>query len=180
MLRKYNIICADPPWLYDDRKGCNPKLGGFKYPPMPLSEIMALPVSKICADDCALALWATMPKLPEALKVIDAWGFKYITCLFNWVKLNPKGAGIYSGLGHWVNGNAELCLFGKKGRPKRMAKNVKQIQMWPRGRHSAKPPQIMGEIVRLFGDLPRIELFARKKTPGWDVWGNEVESDITF
>jgi len=177
-MKKYQIIYCDPPWLYNDRKGCNPKLGGFKYPPMADEAICSLPVGKIVDEHCALALWSTMPKLPEAIKVIDAWGFKYITCLFNWVKLNPKGSGIYSGLGHWVNGNAELCLFGKKGRPKRMVKNVKQIQMYPRGRHSAKPPQIRDEIVRLFGDVPRIELFAREKTPGWDVWGDEVISDI--
>jgi hypothetical protein len=79
---------------------------------------------------------------------------------------------------HWTNGNAELCLFAKRGRPKRICKSVKQIQIWPRGRHSAKPPQIRDEIIRLVGDLPRIELFARTKTPGWDVFGNEVKSDI--
>ncbi|KKN12022.1 hypothetical protein LCGC14_1020700, partial [marine sediment metagenome] len=178
MMKKYQIIYADPPWLYNDRKGCDPKMGGFRYPPMSDSEICALPIADIADKDCALALWATMPKLVEALRVIDAWGFKYITCLFDWVKLNPSGNGIYSGLGHWVNGNAELVLFGKKGHPKRLVKNVKQIQMWPRGRHSAKPPQIRNEIVRLFGDIPRIELFARQKTEGWDVWGNEVESDV--
>lgn len=185
--KRYQIIYADPPWLYNDRKGCNPKLGGFKYLPMSDEKICNLPIQNIAANNCALILWATMPKLPEALQVINAWGFKYITCLFNWVKLNPKGEGIYSGLGHWVNGNAELALFGKKilgknktGKPNRCVKNVKQIQMWPRGKHSTKPPQIREEIVRLFGDLPRIELFAREKTPGWDVWGNEVESDINL
>lgn len=172
--KKYRIIYADPPWLYDNRKDCDPKMGGFKYPPMTTKAICDLPIQEIAAEDCALALWATMPKLPEALQVIESWGFRYITCLFNWIKLNPGGVGIYSGLGHWVNGNAELCLFGKKGTPQRMTKNVKQIQMWPRGSHSSKPPQIRDEIIRLFGDLPRIELFARQKTEGWDVWGNEV------
>jgi len=138
-------------------------------------EICSLPIQNIASNNCALALWATMPKLPEALQVINAWGFKYITCLFNWVKLNPKGEGIYSGLGHWVNGNAELVLFGKIGRPIRMAKNVKQIQMWPRGRHSAKPPEIRNELVRLFGDVLRIELFARGKAPGWDAVGYDID-----
>ena len=176
--KKYQIIYADPPWTYADKKNNDPKMGGITYPTMSLEDIKNLPVQNISHKNCALALWATMPLLKEAIEVIEAWGFKYITCLFNWVKLNPKGIGIYSGLGHWVNGNAELCLFGKKGSPARMVKNVKQIQMWPRTRHSAKPPQIRNEIVRLFGDLPRIELFARERAENWDVWGNEVKSDM--
>ena len=179
-MKRYQIIYADPPWLYANRKDCDPKMGGFKYPPMTQDDICSMPIQSIADDNCSLALWATMPKLQEALDVIRAWGFTYTTCLFNWVKLNPKGVGIYSGMGHWVNGNAELCLFGKKGKPQRSVKNVKQIQMWPRGRHSAKPPQIREEIVRLFGDVPRIELFARDTANGWDVWGNEVESDTTL
>ena len=172
--RKYKIIYADCPWKYADQKANDPKLGGITYPVMELQEIKNLPVQTIADADCALLFWATMPLLKEALGVIEAWGFRYITCAFNWIKLNPKGVGIYSGLGHWVNGNAELCLFAKRGRPVRVEKNVKQIQMWPRGRHSAKPPEIRNEIIRLFGDIPRIELFAREKVEGWDVWGDEV------
>lgn len=181
--KKYQIIYADPPWSYADEKANDPRLGGITYPTMELEHIKSLPVSDISYENCALALWATMPLLKEGIEVIEAWGFRYITCLFNWIKLNPTDtsqrfciteADIYSGLGHWVNGNAELCLFGKKGNPERKTKDVKQVQIWPRAKHSAKPPQIRNEIVRLFGDLPRIELFARQKTEGWDVWGNEV------
>jgi N6-adenosine-specific RNA methylase IME4 len=115
-----------------------------------------------------------MPLLKEAFQVIDAWGFNYITCGFTWVKQNPKNKGIYSGLGHWTNGNAELCLFAKKGQPKRIQKNVKQIILSPRGKHSVKPVEARNRIVQLLGDLPRIELFARHQSVGWDCWGNEV------
>lgn len=86
----------------------------------------------------------------------------------------PNGSGIYSGLGHWTNGNAELCLFAKKGTPHRVAKNVKQIVLAPRSRHSAKPPEVRHRIISLVGDLPRIELFAREYSEGWDCWGDEV------
>src|SRR3972149_2414550 len=172
--KKYQIIYADPPWAYNDPKGNDPAMGGKTYPVMTLDEICSLPISQIADENCALFLWATMPMLQEALQVIKVWGFKYTTCAFTWVKLNPCGEGIYSGLGHWTNGNAELCLFAKKGRPKRICKSVKQIQMWPRGRHSAKPPQIRDEIIKLIGDSPRIELFARERADGWDVWGNEL------
>ena len=170
--KKYQIIYADPPWEYDNSR--DPINGGISYPSLSIKEICNLPVKEITDEDCALVLWATMPKLPEAIQVIDSWGFNYITCLFNWIKLNPNGKGIYSGLGHWTNGNAELVLFGKKGHPKRYAYNIKQIQFAPRGRHSVKPLKIAKELIRLFGDLPRIELFARIQYPGWDAWGNEV------
>jgi site-specific DNA-methyltransferase (adenine-specific) len=172
--KKYNIIYADPPWLYDNAKDNNPAMGGKTYQVMSQEALALLPVQDIAAKDCSLLMWGTMPKLKEALWLGEQWGFRYITCAFTWVKLNPSGNGIYSGLGHWTNGNAELCLLFKQGAPKRYAKNVKQIQMYPRGKHSAKPAEIREEIVRFLGDLPRIELFARTATPGWDVWGNEV------
>lgn len=173
--KKYNIIYADPPWTYADMKGRDPKMGGISYPTMSLDEIKALPVADIADKDCALFMWATMPLLREGLEVIEAWGFKYTTCAFTWVKQNPSGEGIYSGLGHWTNGNAELCLFAKRGAPKRQEKNVKQILMAPRGRHSAKPAETRERITRLIGDLPRIELFARDAAEGWDNWGNELQ-----
>jgi len=175
--RNYQIIYADPAWRYADQKNNDPSMGGITYPTMSIDEICAIPVNEIADKNAALFMWATMPMLQEALQVIKAWGFKYTTCAFTWVKLNPSGNGIYSGLGHWTNGNAELCLFAKKGAPKRLAKNVKQIVMSPRGRHSAKPPEVRDRIVELIGDLPRIELFARQKVEGWDYWGNEVEHD---
>lgn len=172
---KYQIIYADPPWQYDNPKGNDPAMGGVTYPTMTLDQIRNLPVNHICDKNCCLFLWATMPKLPQALEVIDAWGFKHITTAFVWVKTNPQSGGIYSGLGHWTCGNAELVLLGKKGHPKRIAKNIKQIVMAPRSRHSAKPDEVRDRIVRLLGDIPRIELFARERTDGWDAIGNAID-----
>ena len=186
---KYKVIYADPPWPYHNPQDADPARGGKTYATMTLEEIKWLPIQRIAAPDCALFLWATMPKLREAFEVIGAWGFKYITCAFTWVKLNPTGKllrggkqgkdvllrkGIYSGMGFWTNGNAELCLFAKQGHPKRVARNVKQIVLAPRGRHSAKPPEVRDRIVRLMGDVKRIELFARERAEGWDCWGLEV------
>lgn len=192
MGKKYQIIYADPPWEYKQfskNKGISPKFGSVlsQYQTMSVEEICALPIQDIADDSCVLFLWATMPNLDRAFEVIKAWGFIYKTCAYCWVKLNPSGQGIYSGMGHWTNGNAELCLLAtKKEYPRRIVKNSKQIQMFPRGKHSQKPSQIRTEIVRFIGDLPRIELFARKPDTlfedpswkGWDVWGDEVESDI--
>lgn len=173
--KKYNIIYADPPWCYSNNKNNDPTMGGKTYPVMSLDDIKNLPIKNITAKDCALFLWVTMPKLIEGLEVIKAWGFSYRTCAFTWVKQNPKGSGIYSGMGHWTNGNAELCLFSKKGSPKRQAKNIKQIILSHRARHSEKPAEIRDRIIALMGDLPRIELFARVQTTGWDCMGNDID-----
>ena len=174
----YKIIYADPPWNYRNNKNNDPKCGGVTYPQMSLDAIKSLKVKEIADKDSILFLWVTMPKLDEVMEVIKAWGFKFKTCAFCWVKQNPKGDGIYSGLGHWTNGNAELCLLATKGHPKRVSKCVKQIVLSHRGRHSAKPAEVRDRIVELVGDLPRVELFARERVDGWDAWGNEVKSDI--
>lgn len=173
--RKFGIIYADVPWQYDNPMSHNSAMGGITYPTMALADIKSLPVADIAAKDCSLFFWTTMPKLKEAMEVIEAWNFTYTTCAFTWVKTNPKSGGIYSGLGHWTNGNAELCLFAKRGRPKRVARNVKQIVIAPRGRHSAKPSEVRDRIVNLMGDVPRIELFARQRAEGWVALGDEID-----
>lgn len=189
----FGVIYCDPPWRYDDKLGNSAAWGAMKYPTMSVEEICALPVKQHAAKDCALLMWATWPLLPEAMRVIEAWGFKYRTCAFVWVKQNPNADNGwlirqdlkdaldgYSGLGKWVNGNTEICLLAKRGCPKRQAKNVKQLVIAPRSRHSAKPPEVRDRIVQLFGDVPRLEMFARSKTPGWSIWGNELENDVAM
>ena len=147
---------------------------------MKLSDICALPVADIAAGDCALFLWATYPNLQEAFEVIKAWGFTYKTVAFTWVKRNKQSPGWFAGLGHWTRANAEICLLAAKGRPKRISKSVRQIIDAPIERHSKKPDEARSRIVELMGDLPRVELFAREKADGWDVFGNEVDSTITL
>lgn len=145
---------------------------------MSLEELMALPVSDITDTDCALFLWATFPQLPEALRLIKAWGFQYKTVAFVWLKTNRKSETWFYGLGFWTRGNAEICLLATKGHPKRQSAGVHQFIVSPVERHSKKPGEARDKIIALMGDLPRIELFARQKSPGWDVWGNEIESSI--
>lgn len=167
----YRVIYSDPPWDYADKKPVGSH-GGCPYPTMSDAAIMALPVARIAARDSLLFLWATMPKLQEALDVIRAWGFRYVTCGFTWVKLNPDGS-IYSGMGHYTNGNAELCLLGRRGRGvTRRARDVKQIIQDRRAEHSTKPHETRRRIERLTGDVRRVELFGRVAAPGWDAVGN--------
>ena len=147
---------------------------------MGIEELCALPVSEITEKDCVLFLWATFPQLKEALQLIKAWGFTYKTVAFVWLKTNKKALTWFYGLGFWTRGNAEICLIATKGHPKRQAKNIHQLIISPIEEHSKKPEEARKKIVALMGDIPRIELFARKESPGWDIWGNEVKSNITL
>jgi len=180
--KKYQIIYADPAWRYWE--------GGDKnqsnhYKTMTIEEIKQLPIKNITDENCILFLWITFPILDKAFEVINAWGFNYSTCGFVWVKgkknfnnnqlsfLPQDSLEDFFGCGGWTRANAEICLIAKKGVIKRKSKSVRQIIYSPVRKHSQKPIETRKRIVELVGDLPRIELFARQKTEGWDVWGNE-------
>lgn len=147
---------------------------------MSTEEIGALPVAGLADKDCALFLWATFPMLPDALDTIRAWGFTFKTVAFVWIKLAPKADSIYWGLGYWTRANAEICLLATRGQPRRQAKNVHQVIISHIEEHSKKPDEARRRIEALMGDVPRIELFARQTAPGWDVWGNEVQSSVRW
>lgn len=148
------------------------------YPTMSIDELCALPVADLAAPDSALFLWATFPQLPEALRLIREWGFTYKSVAFVWLKKNRKADSWFYGLGFWTRANAEVCLLATRGHPKRQAANIHQFIISPIEAHSKKPDETRDKIVALMGDLPRVELFARQTPPGWDVWGNEVQSTL--
>jgi site-specific DNA-methyltransferase (adenine-specific) len=185
LLGKYSAILCDLPWEY--RRDNTPINGGVPYKSISKEELGKLPVHDITATDCSLFMWTTWPKLEEALFVIEKWGFTYITNAFVWVKLNPNGEliqqgkdillkkGFHSGMGSWTNSNTEFVLFAKKGSPRRMKMDVKQIICAPRGEHSAKPQEIHDRIVELIGNIPRLEICARKKVAGWDQIGFDID-----
>ena len=174
--KKYSIIYADPPWSYADQ-GCQGTMSNH-YNGMKVEDICKLPIKNISEDNCILFIWTTYPMLKESLQVIDNWRFKYKTIAFQWIKTNKKSPGFFFGLGRWTRGNSECCLLATKGKPKRINNSVSQLIFTPRGKHSSKPGIVRERIIKLCGDIPRIELFAREKVEGWDCWGNEVESDI--
>lgn len=173
---QYQIIYADPPWSYRDK--CNSGKRGveFKYQCMTPDQIAALDVAGLSAKDAACFLWVTAPQLPIGLQILEAWGFRFKTIAFVWVKTNAKSGSLAWGMGNWTRANAELVLLGTRGKPKRIDAGVHQIVQAARGKHSAKPAIVRSRIVQLMGDLPRVELFAREQAEGWDVWGNEVQS----
>jgi N6-adenosine-specific RNA methylase IME4 len=180
----YQIIYADPPWQYRDHANAGRRGACHKYDVMPLDRICQLPIHRIAAGNCLLALWWVPPMPREALLVVQAWGFNLKTmCGFTWVKeTRSQQADLFGryhfGLGHWTRGNAEHCLLATRGKPKRVNASVSQLVFAPLREHSRKPDEVADRLVRLMGDVPRVELFARGHKPGWDVWGNEAEGSI--
>lgn len=170
---KFNILYVDPPWQYEQKR-----LSGAAerhYRTLSDEELYHLPVQDIAADNSILFLWITYPKLKEALKAIENWGFSYKTVGFVWLKQNRKMPTWFLGLGFWTRGNTEICLLAIKGKPKRMSARVSQLVVSPVEAHSKKPDIVREKIVELVGDLPRAELFARKQSPGWVCVGNEID-----
>lgn len=175
----YEIILADPPWPYTGSK-TKWAAAGKHYDLMSMEEICAVPVKSIAAKKAALFVWATCPRLPDAVIAIERWGFHYRGVAYVWVKTrkdgNPIGAQGVSPT--FVKPVVELVLVGTTnpvGRPfPILSYKQRQLVYAPRGRHSEKPAVVRELIVELCGDRPRIELFARDRVPGWEAWGLEV------
>ena len=170
--KKYNIIYADPPWAYRNM-GNIQATANAHYNTMNQKDIESLPISQLAENNCILFLWATFPKLQEALDTIKAWGFEYKTVGFTWVKKNKNG-GNFFGVGWYTKSNAEICLIATKGKAPKVSNSISSIIESVREEHSKKPAIVREKIVEFSGDLPRIELFARQSVDGWDCWGNEV------
>lgn len=172
--KKYQIIYADPPWDYGKPlkwNGMHGKAHGPEhyYKVMNLTEIKSLAIPS--DNNSWLILWATASKLIEAIETLKCWGFNYRTCAI-WDKW-------HLGLGWFFRIQHELILIGKKGKPMQPLFKPRSIFQEVRTTHSKKPICVREWINKAFPrDCSKLELFAREKTPGWDVWGNEVESDI--
>ena len=180
-MKKYNIIYADPPWKYNSRANHKTRFrGGAEghYKLMSMKEIKELPIKELADENCVLFLWVTFPYLKEQIKLFDYWGFDYKTLGFSWIKLNKKNKKPFFGVGFYAKSNCEVCLMGIKGKMKPISNKVSSCVISERREHSRKPDEVREKIVELFGDIPRIELFARQKVDGWDTWGDEVKCDI--
>ncbi len=167
--KEYKIIYADPPWRYDFSKSNSRRIEN-QYPSMSLEEIKGLQIP--AEDNAVLYLWATAPKLLEALEVMRAWGFTYKTHAV-WDK------GII-GMGYWFRGQHELLLVGVKGTfsPPEQSVRVSSIFKCKRTQHSSKPALVADLIDKWYPNTKKLELFARNKRENWDSWGNEVEGDV--
>ena len=190
----YGIIYADPPWHYNNAidKLLNKSLAKTstptaalqpKYPTMQVKDIAALDVKSHLAEDAACFMWTTDPFLPDAIEIMKAWGFTYKNIGFVWAKTTNKG-NFKALVAPWTNKGVEVCLFGTKGAmTKHLGSNsIKQLVIAERTSHSTKPEEVAHRIDQMFPTLKKIELFARRHRPGWDVWGNDpaITNSITL
>jgi N6-adenosine-specific RNA methylase IME4 len=185
----YRAILADPPWRFYNwsrrpwwaRSDANTSRAVERHYETSSTEALCeLPVRDLAADDCALFLWMVWPSLPDAIRVIEAWGFTYKTAAFVWTKAHAGQLELFRdditdqmGLGYWTRANSEACLLATRGNPQRLDKGVRQAIIEPRREHSRKPSLVYQRIERLVGG-PYLELFARSRRIGWDSWGDEV------
>ena len=165
----YRVVVADPPWP-KNQKGAR---GAQKhYNLMSMKEILNLPVGELTADNSVCWLWVTNSTMNEGHEVLRKWGFEPKTIL-TWFKFRPQ-----PGLGLYLRNNTEHVILGVKGK---MPIHVKSQPSWfiaPTGAHSEKPREFFAIAERCYPEEPRLELFARRRQPGWDVWGNEIDSDV--
>lgn len=167
---RFPVLLADPPWEYDGATTDPTRQIENQYPTMPLEEICDLPVGEqVAAKDAVLFLWATAPLLPDALEVMEAWGFEYKSCAV-WDKQKI-------GMGYWFRGQHELLLVGVRGNPPKPAPGAlaSSVISASRGKHSEKPEAVRTLIEAYYPELPRLEMFCRKPRKGWSAWGNQSE-----
>lgn len=180
--QRFGAVLADPPWRYNtwSAKGTG-RSAEQHYSTMSVAEICALDVRGLMQPNAVLFLWATWPTIKDAFTLIEAWGFTYKTCAFDWMKADARQLEMFDAsidadmkLGHWTRSNSEPCLLATMGSPSRLNADVRMGIIEPTREHSRKPDCIYSRIERLVSG-PFLELFARNKRPGWVSLGNETE-----
>ena len=182
--RGYSVIYADPPWQFKTYSD----LGKDRAPDQhyvctATEQLAALPVHAIAANDAALFMWVYQPMLKDAFALIEAWGFTFKTVAYVWVKIKGgqdrlfyAGDDVRKGLGYHTRAGTEQCWLATRGKGyERLSKGEGQVVFSPLREHSRKPDEVAQSIEALTGTVPKIELFARTKRPGWDAWGFETD-----
>ena len=172
----YGVIYADPAWKFGNKKtGGSMKSGAAnKYNVMTLDDLKALPVDRLTADDCILIMWYVGAMPQEAIDLVKAWGFTIKNMNgFVWNKLTKTGLPFF-GMGFYTRAGSESAIIATKGKFKPASRGVRAVVSAIVGKHSEKPDKFREAIVELAGDVPRLEMFARKPSDGWDCWGDEL------
>jgi N6-adenosine-specific RNA methylase IME4 len=189
----FECIVADPPWQFKSRTALTKDNWDTRrdiekhYGTMTIAEIRAMPVRELAAKNAHFWLWTTGPFLPQAFGVIEDFGFRYSGSGLVWIKLKKTHGRrlrllsstemereLHCGLGHTTRKNAEFCLLARRGSPKRLARDIREVILAPLREHSRKPDEAYSRIER-YCSGPRLELFARESREGWTTWGNERE-----
>lgn len=177
MNNHHSLIYCDPAWSYRDKAGAGQRGSEFHYPCMTLDELIEMRsyVDSIAAPDSVLYMWTTAPMMQDALTLMKAWNFTFKTVAFTWIK-RTKNNKLFWGMGSTTRSNPEFILYGVRGKGlKRISASVHSvIEAIPR-EHSRKPDEVRSRLEQLYGDVPRIEMFAREHVEGWDYHGIEVK-----
>lgn len=203
-MSRYSVILLDPPWKYNSRANHQTRFRGGvhgHYPTMTMPEIAALPIAQLAAPVAAVCMWCTFPYLDTQIQLFAHWGFRFRTQLATWIKLNPKGYdlpkddpnyvhgkpyvlyrdgrfhSVFFGVGYYTKSNPEVLLLGMRGQLPTQTDALSSVIMAPRREHSRKPEESYELIEALFGEVPRLELFARHAHHGWDTYGNQLPGD---
>lgn len=186
MKKLYDVILSDPPWHFQNWGADEPGMlhtrsrGANKHYVTATTEDickLVLPAK----ESAILFLWAVWPMLPDALQVITSWGFEYKTIAWVWVKANPTGFGFFTGMGYYTRSNTEPCLLATRGNlPKPANRSIQALIYEAVKEHSRKPDDQYRKIESLYPDMSYLEMFARRRRLGWDVFGNEVEGSISL
>jgi len=177
----FKTVLADPPWRFQNRTGkVAPEHRRLdRYDTMTLDDICAMPVADAAADDAHLYLWVPNALLPEGLRVMEAWGFRYVSNVV-WAKRRKDGGPDGRGVGFYFRNVTELILFGVRGSMRTLDAGRRQVNMIEtrKREHSRKPDEAY-DVIESCSPGPYLELFARYPRDGWSVWGNESDEDVT-
>jgi N6-adenosine-specific RNA methylase IME4 len=184
----YRVAFVDPGWKFHtwSPRG-EGKSASRHYRCEELEQIMSLPVGELMAPDSVLFLCVVQTHLPAAMQVIEAWGFEFKSVGFVWVKMPKRWSADQvplrirprMGCGYYTRANSEQCWIARRGKGcKRLNRGINQVIYAPLREHSRKPDEMYARIERLFGDVPRIELYAREQRPGWSAWGDQVQLNL--
>lgn len=171
----YQLAVIDPPWKWEHWSKVDTGARLAPYSTLTTNDIAALPIKKILAPDAVVILWVIDSMLPQALRCIESWGLEFKTVGFYWTKVRPSGKE-HMGLGYYTRANPEQAWIATRGNGlKRQSMSVRRWLHAPSGAHSEKPEEFYNRVDQLFGDVPRVDIFARKPRPGWAVIGNEID-----
>jgi len=175
--KRYDVILADPPWAVNQRTTFWSQTAAAAYRKMSTADLCALPVRDLGKDRSVLLLWSIASTLPDALQIMEAWGYRFATVLFVWVKVTANGKLATTRPNAFYSRKAaEYVLVGRRGPPPQTQRSVADVLIAPKREHSRKPGAFFTRLDEWLGDTypDRIELFAREARPGWDAWGDEL------
>ena len=183
-MSKYKIIYSDPPWEFKSKKSGGSMKSGAEnqYNTMPLAELKSMDIQSISADDCILVMWWVGSQPQEALDLVKAWGFTVKNMNgFVWNKLT-KHEKAFFGMGFYTRAGSESALIAIKGKASNLIADhgVRAVRSAKVGKHSAKPLEFRDDIIKMCGDVPRLEMFARTSAEGWDLFGNQCDNSISI